>query len=379
MRVALISFIEDSSSTGMGKWSHEVATALRGRGHSVDLWFDDQFPVVKRFGPRAAVVLAPVALAYRLLKRRQSYDVIVVHEPLGVWWGLLQRLGLRGPPAMVCMCHNVESRHAQDMEAAARAGLSQVSRASRLKGVLIRRWQSDGTIRLASAVVCLSTRDERYISGTLGIPPSKVFRLVNGASTGGAETRPRDFRRILFVGGWLDVKGRRILPRIAQRVVEAAPEVRFTLVGTGLPERVVLSDFDEKTRRHLTVVPSIHEAAAMWSLYAEHGLFLMPSLSEGSPLALIEAMSAGLAVVATRVGGIADLIHNGENGLLFEASNPVAGAEALIALLKRPHDAARLGDAAKTAASTLTWPRTAGQLEMAMGAATAAERKAQTS
>jgi len=73
------------------------------------------------------------------------------------------------------------------------------------------------------------------------------------------------------------------------------------------------------------------------------------------------------------------LIHNGENGLLFEASNPVAGAEALIALLKRPHDAARLGDAAKTAASTLTWPRTAGQLEMAMGAATAAERKAQTS
>ena len=375
MRVALISFIEDRSSTGMGKWSHEVAAALRDRGHTVDLWFDSQFPLVKGLGARAAVLLAPLALARKLLARRQAYDVVVVHEPLGVWWGLLRRIGLRWPPAMVCMCHNVESRHAKEMEAAARAGLSQVSLGSRLKGALVRRWQSDGTIRLADAVVCLSTRDERYISSTLGVPSSRIFRLVNGASPGDAGSRPRDLKRVLFVGGWLDVKGKRVLPRIAQLVVEADPDVRFTLVGTGLDEREVLADFDERTRRHVTVVRSVDGAAGMWRLYAEHGLFLMPSLSEGSPLSLIEAMSAGLAVVATGVGGVADLIRSGETGLLFEASNPAAGAEAIVALLKHPHDAGRLADAARTVASSLTWSRTAEQLEVAMLAASSATRR----
>jgi glycosyltransferase involved in cell wall biosynthesis len=378
VRIALISFIEDRSTTGMGKWSHEMAAALRGRGHTVDLWFDSQFPLVKRLGARAAVLLAPLALARRLVARRQDYDVVVVHEPLGVWWGLLRRIGLRGLPAMVCMCHNVESRHAKEMVTAARIGLSYVSLSSRLKGALVRRWQSDGTIRLADAVACLSTRDERYIASKLGVAPSRIFRLVNGAAPGDGGSRPRDPKRVLFVGGWLDVKGKRVLPRIAQLVVETDPEVRFTLVGTGLDEREVLADFDEKTRRHVTVVRSIEPAAGMWRLYAEHSLFLMPSLSEGSPLALIEAMSAGLAVVATGVGGVADLIQSGETGLLFEAANPAAGAEAITALLKDPQDAMRLAEAARVVAASLTWSRTAEQLELAVLAASGAIQQAAT-
>ena len=50
MRVVLVSFVPDISSTGMGRWTHRVGAALRAEGHDVELWFNDQFPVLRASG-----------------------------------------------------------------------------------------------------------------------------------------------------------------------------------------------------------------------------------------------------------------------------------------------------------------------------------------
>ena len=62
----------------------------------------------------------------------------------------------------------------------------------------------------------------------------------------------------------------------------------------------------------------------------------LTSRNEGSPVSLIEAMAAGRPVVATRIGGVPDLVEDGVNGYLVEPGQPAAIAEALLALLEDP-------------------------------------------
>ncbi len=242
MRIALISFIENRTSTGMGRWTHEMGSALEARGHQVELWFNDRFPLAGVSGPRASVLLVPLALAFKLMGTAQTYDAVVVHEPIGFWCALLRRVLPRMFPAVVCMCHNVESRTFRDMRAAARRGQAEVGFASWLKGGLLRRWQSDGAIRLADAVVVLSTVDLRYVVTRLGVQTDHVFRLINGAESVKVELRG-DPLKVLFVGGWLDVKGRRLLPDLVRQVLESMPAVRFTLAGTGKTEAEIMKQF----------------------------------------------------------------------------------------------------------------------------------------
>ncbi|MEI6634084.1 MAG: glycosyltransferase [Chlamydiota bacterium] len=75
--------------------------------------------------------------------------------------------------------------------------------------------------------------------------------------------------------------------------------------------------------------------------------FVLHSLSEGMPNALLEAMACGLPCAAANVGGVKDLVRDGENGLLVEPSNPEALAEALKAILDDGERAGRMGAAAR--------------------------------
>ena len=75
-------------------------------------------------------------------------------------------------------------------------------------------------------------------------------------------------------------------------------------------------------------------------------MFALPSLSEASSNALLEAMATGLPVVATRVGGSAFLVEDGVTGLLVPPRDPAALAKALVTLIEDRRLAARLGGAA---------------------------------
>jgi glycosyltransferase involved in cell wall biosynthesis len=85
-------------------------------------------------------------------------------------------------------------------------------------------------------------------------------------------------------------------------------------------------------------------------LLAAADAFLLTSISEGIPVTLIEAMSARLPIVATRVGGNAELLESGMNGLLVPPASPDALAEALLAYFSDPATARRHAKAARHAA-----------------------------
>jgi glycosyltransferase involved in cell wall biosynthesis len=138
---------------------------------------------------------------------------------------------------------------------------------------------------------------------------------------------PEDFA-IGYVGRFVPIKS---LPTLLQafRIVRATvPRAKLVLVGDG-ELRGELEHLAEGLgiaadvrfagwRRDLTSVYSAFDAAAL------------SSRNEGTPVMLLEAMAAALPVVATRVGGVADVVENGTTGLLVQAGNAEALAKALI-------------------------------------------------
>jgi glycosyltransferase involved in cell wall biosynthesis len=136
------------------------------------------------------------------------------------------------------------------------------------------------------------------------------------------------------------------------------PDASLTLIGTGVDASTVLHEFGEPDRQSITVLPRVEDRGRMGELYASGNAYLMSSLSEGSPLSLLEAMAAGLPVVATRVGGVPDIARDQSEALLFDPEQPEEGAGALCRLLQGGADAERLSAAARRRARELSWDRT---------------------
>ena len=359
MTILLVSFIDNNQCTGMGRWSHQIALGLKELGNDCDLWFADDFPRVKTLG-RLAVILFPVVLAFRLLRNRKRYDAVVIHEPSGFWYGLC-RHWRSTLPLLILMCHNVESHCFADLKAAHKQGFAWIPGGTRLKTPLFRLWQSDGAIRRADHVVCLSSYDQNYLYRNLRCPAERVTWVANGVSGEFFQERRQrlPLRRVLFVGGWLDVKGRRVLPLIWAEVISRISDAQLTLVGTGISRDEVLGDFEPEHRDSITVISRIDSPGGMPDYFQDHDLLLIPSLSEGSPLALLEAMAAAMPIVASSVGGIPDVLEHGKEGLLFTSMNITEAADQVCRLMASPLLAYQLGAEAQKRARKLTWQSTA--------------------
>ena len=151
---------------------------------------------------------------------------------------------------------------------------------------------------------------------------------------------PEDVRLVLAVGNLYPVKDHASLIRALARMREPA---HVAIAGRGDEEerlRELIRELDLAERVHLLGlrddIPTLLRAA---------DVFVQPSLSEGLPLAVLEAMAAELPVVASDVGGVSEAVLPDETGLLTPAASPDALAEALDRLLKDPALAQRFARA----------------------------------
>lgn len=203
--------------------------------------------------------------------------------------------------------------------------------------------------RHADRVVAVSGRIARTLRCT-GVPGGKVRVIDNGIDTDRfAERRPTPELRsslgiqadafvIGTVGALSREKGHTFLLRAAPEVIESLPSAVFLVVGDG-PERPALRE--EAVR--LGVSDRVVFAGSRTDIPEILGimdLFVLPSVQEGLPMALLEAQAAGVPTVATEVGAIPAVIRDGVTGLLVPPGNPAAIADSIVRLLSNP-DAAR--------------------------------------
>ncbi len=188
-----------------------------------------------------------------------------------------------------------------------------------------------------------------------GIPPDRIEVIYNGVDL--EVFRPTGAVRREWPGKYLvgvvarlsPEKGHRYFLEAAKMVAAGIDGVTFLIVGTG-PLEQELKDYCRKLGIDGRVVfTGLRDDIPR--LLEQLDVLVQPSLSEAHPLSLVEGMCMGRPCVATGVGGVGEVIVDGENGLLVEPANPAALADGILLLLKNPDLAARLGEAAvRTAA-----------------------------
>jgi glycosyltransferase involved in cell wall biosynthesis len=148
----------------------------------------------------------------------------------------------------------------------------------------------------------------------------------------------------------VETKGHTDLIRAAAEVSREFHGAKFLLVGDGV-ERSLLEALTQQLGLSDTVL-FLGRRKDVPSLLACCDLFVLPSWAEGLPNSVLEAMAAGLPVVSTRVGGTAEIIEDGVDGLLVAPKDPHALAQAIMRILKDREFAKRMAQSARERART---------------------------
>jgi glycosyltransferase involved in cell wall biosynthesis len=192
------------------------------------------------------------------------------------------------------------------------------------------RWVVRATLSRAAVVVALGDRWAERLS--VIAPAARVVTVPNGVRVPPPAIRaPHDTVHVVFLGEIGERKGAFTLLETWAKLAgepELLASAHLTLagdVGTDRAERLIaelgIGDTAE-VRRWLS-------PADVAGLLAGADVFVLPSLTEGQPMALLEAMSHGLCVVASTVGGIPEMVDDGRSGLLVPPDDPGALAAAL--------------------------------------------------
>ena len=208
------------------------------------------------------------------------------------------------------------------------------------------------TARWCRAVVAVSEA-EGAAGLDAGIGRKSQFRVIpNGVDLGRFAAPPRpEAGRIVFVGRLAPPKRPDLVVKALAELRKRWNEARVDFVGDG-PLRADLEA--------CITAEGVHGAVALLGsrtdvpeLLSRAAVFVLASGYEGSPLSVIEAMAAGVPVVATAVGGVPELVVDGETGLLVEPGRPDLLAAALSELLADPVRAQALGLAGRAHAQAL--------------------------
>lgn len=275
---------------------------------------------------------------FRILKRERP-DLVHTHTSKA---GVLGRLAawLAGVPAIVHTPHgHVFYGHFGPARSRLFLGIEQVL--ARITGWLIGLTEAERQDHLVRGV----GRAERFAVIPSGIDLDRFRQArVNGKRIPGWFGCPADAVIVGSIGWLTDIKGHRFLVDAVAQLKAEYPALHVVIVGSGDQREALMRQADRAGVRES--VHLIGHREDIEACLAGFDCFALPSLNEGMGRALIEAMAAGLPVMASRVGGIPSVIQDGENGLLVPPGDSRALADALRRLMDDPPWRHDLGDRA---------------------------------
>lgn len=323
-----------------------VGTHLEGMGGIravvqgyVDGGLFDRIPctyvATHRYGP--AWVKAGAALAgwSRVAVLLHTLDAPLVHVQLASrasFWRKSVVCGLARLARRPYLLHVHGAEFMQFYEEESRPAAQRIIRAVLANAALVIALSEQWRARLAR--ICPQARIE-VVTNAVPLPDL-------GGARRGEESRPT----LLFLGEVSRRKGIYDLVRALARTAERVPRLRLVCGGVGDIEGI---------RRLAAELGATDRVECMGWLDAQRKraelaratAFVLPSYAEGMPMALLEAMSWGLPVIATPVGGVPQVIGHEANGLLVQPGDTDALAAAIVRLMESPAERARLGAAAR--------------------------------
>lgn len=217
-------------------------------------------------------------------------------------------------------------------------------------------WQGfQASINKASRIVAVSEKSAEALQSVCGVtrpivvsyplladPIASGWRRNGGSRKGGDPVRVTTVARL-----WL-TKGLAYLLEAIAQTRTTHPSTEFRVYGEG-ELRQELLDHAERLglEGDAIFVGAFTDREELSRIMDQTDIFVMPSILEGQPLAVIEAMSYGCPIVATTVGGIPEMIQDGVNGMLCRPGDPECLAHKICTLIDNPALRQRLGQAAR--------------------------------
>ena len=222
------------------------------------------------------------------------------------------------------------------------------------------RWCNRGAYRRAERVIAVSAAIRRRLVEQDRVPPERVATILNSlppALNMEYRARPphpkqvKDAPVVGVIARLVPEKGVRHFLDAAARLSRAVPGARFLVLGDGPLREHLRVHRDRLGLGDSVQFLGFREDAP--ALVGTFDILILPSLSnEGSPLVTLEAMAAGVPVVASTVGGIPEQIWHDREGLLVPPGDAAALSEAVVSLLRDPARARRLGEAGRRRVSS---------------------------
>jgi len=210
----------------------------------------------------------------------------------------------------------------------------------------------------AAAVVTVSEELSRFFCQVTGTAIGRVRVIYNGIDLRGGSAAPRrnipllesaaipqDAKIVGAVGNLYPVKGHLDLIRATRTILTHVPTTHVVILGRGALHETLISEAEALGIRDRIHLLGYRDDVKDW--LGAMDVFTMPSLSEGLPLSLLEAMAAGVPPVVTKVGGMPEVVRDGENGFIVPPGNVAALASRISFLLENAQLAAKMGVAAR--------------------------------
>jgi glycosyltransferase involved in cell wall biosynthesis len=365
MKILFMADVAPDPSSGAAGTELRTAEGLRRLGHEVDAIWAPQLGRRIAHGNLHYLLELPRAYRREMLRAlgRSDYDVVHVNQPHGF---LAARALKHRGTAFIHRSHGLELRAEEllrpwrDRFETERPSLPRRVASSGIASLLARHTYR--IARDADGHIVSCSEDADFLTNRLGVDPARVAVIAQAASDAYLD-RPivsmtgERLRRVLYVSQFAFFKAPMIVAAAMRMMASRDARLRFTWVcggGHHAAVRALLGDAAERVEL-LDWMPQ----ETLLDVYDAHGIFLFGSFFEGFGKVFLEAMSRGLAVVATNVAGARDVIAHGESGLLVAPGDAVAMADAVSSLLANPERAALLAARAAATARSYTWERVA--------------------
>jgi len=211
-------------------------------------------------------------------------------------------------------------------------------------------------LKFANQIVCVSEPNYQDLLKK-GFSPEHLAVIFNGIDLKRFSRGPGNLRLkqelgighgtvIAIVGRLAPEKGHKILFEAMAQIIKKDPDIKLLVIGDGPLKNTLQEQIKELNLSGHIIMTGIRKD--MPDIYGLCDILVNASYTEGLPMTILEAMACKVAVIATRVGAVGQIIQNNKNGLLLGPNDPQALALALSQLIKDPHKRRQLAQEAYT-------------------------------
>ena len=347
--VVHVAEVEITQETGMGRVAWYWRQAIERLGYE----FIHIGP--STVGPLRHKALFPQKAWKRFKALNRRAAVFLVHEPAsGTFLD-------RGAPLAV-FSHGLERRNWQQRTSNPRLSEGALSFKTRLLFPVWRLRQCDRGIRRGDLLLLLNRQDRDFAQTHYRRHERDIRLFRNGMDPVPlhAGQGPETFT-VLFNGSWIHRKGIETLQEAARILAHRSVALKWILAGTQAERSTVLESWPQALRADTVVVPSFSKDQER-DLLARASIFVLPSLFEGQPLSLLQAMAAARCCITTDCCGQRDVVQHDINGLLFTAGDAAGFARLIEECLHDPARRQRLGHNAQRSMADRGWNTVADEV-----------------